>query len=188
MSRGTRIASEAAPARASRQATAKLLWPRARRRKCGGCAVKDRVLTWGDLALCLKGRRHEAEREVSRGRIRRRESLKGRRSGRSSPAALEVGATQMFTNVKLAMTPATVKPESVWQRGNQRRRVDSQRDQATHGATCAAPSTTPTARCGPARRVVWEGPDRQRSPLSRLRLDRMRFDALLGHVRKTLSL
>ena len=27
------------------------------RRKSGGCAGKDRVLTWGDLALCLKGRR-----------------------------------------------------------------------------------------------------------------------------------
>jgi hypothetical protein len=26
-------------------------------RKFGGCAVKDRVLTRGDLALCLKGRR-----------------------------------------------------------------------------------------------------------------------------------
>ena len=26
-------------------------------RKSGGCAVKDRVITWGDLALCLKGRR-----------------------------------------------------------------------------------------------------------------------------------
>ncbi len=26
-------------------------------RKSGGCAVKDRVLTWGDLALRLKGRR-----------------------------------------------------------------------------------------------------------------------------------
>ena len=24
-------------------------------RKCGGCAMKERVLTWGDLALCLKG-------------------------------------------------------------------------------------------------------------------------------------
>ncbi len=29
----------------------------ARRRKSGGCAGKDRVLTWGDLALRLKGRR-----------------------------------------------------------------------------------------------------------------------------------
>jgi RNA-directed DNA polymerase len=28
----------------------------ARRRKSGGCAGKDRVLTWGDLALRLKGR------------------------------------------------------------------------------------------------------------------------------------
>ena len=24
-------------------------------RKSGGCAMKDRVLTWGDLALCPKG-------------------------------------------------------------------------------------------------------------------------------------
>jgi hypothetical protein len=31
----------------------------------------------------------------------------------------------MFTNVKLANMPARVKPESVWQRGNQLRRVDS---------------------------------------------------------------
>ena len=38
----------------------------------------------------------------------------------------------MFTNVKLARTPARVKPELVWQRGNQLRRVDSQRAQAAH--------------------------------------------------------
>jgi len=25
-------------------------------RKSGGCAMKECVLTWGDLALCLKGR------------------------------------------------------------------------------------------------------------------------------------
>jgi len=30
---------------------------KARRRKSGGCAVKGCVLTRGDLALCLKGRR-----------------------------------------------------------------------------------------------------------------------------------
>ena len=30
---------------------------KARRRKFGGCAVKECVLTWGDLALRLKGRR-----------------------------------------------------------------------------------------------------------------------------------
>src|SRR5690606_489075 len=38
------------------------------RRKSGGCAVKAGSLTQGDLASCLKGRRHRmAEREVSRG-------------------------------------------------------------------------------------------------------------------------
>ncbi len=56
-SRGTRTASEAALTRANRQWTAKLSWSRVRRRKCGDCAGRDRVLTWGDLALCLKGRR-----------------------------------------------------------------------------------------------------------------------------------
>ncbi len=56
------------PSRASGHDTAKLSWSRLRRRKCGGCAGKDRVLTWGDLALCLKGRRCEPERGVSRGR------------------------------------------------------------------------------------------------------------------------
>ena len=30
---------------------------KARWRKSGGCAVKECVLTWGDLASCLKGRR-----------------------------------------------------------------------------------------------------------------------------------
>jgi hypothetical protein len=40
-------------------------------RKSGGCVVKECVLTWGDLALCLKGRRRQAKREVSRGRSSR---------------------------------------------------------------------------------------------------------------------
>lgn len=31
----------------------------AKRRKSGGCAVKECVLTWGDLALRLKGRREK---------------------------------------------------------------------------------------------------------------------------------
>lgn len=35
----------------------KALVTKARWRKCGGCAMKVCVLTWGDLALCLKGRR-----------------------------------------------------------------------------------------------------------------------------------
>ncbi len=40
---------------------------KAKRCRSGGCAVKECVLTWGDLALCLKGQRHLSEREVSRG-------------------------------------------------------------------------------------------------------------------------
>ena len=46
----------------------KALVTKTRRRKCGGCAMKVCVLTWGDLASCLKGRRANPEREVSRGR------------------------------------------------------------------------------------------------------------------------
>ena len=38
------------------------------RRKRGDRAAKATTLTWGDLASRLKGRRREAEREVSRGR------------------------------------------------------------------------------------------------------------------------
>jgi hypothetical protein len=41
---------------------------KARWRRSGGCAAKECVLTRGDLASCLKGRRPMPEREVSRGR------------------------------------------------------------------------------------------------------------------------
>ena len=40
---------------------------KARWRRSGGCAAKECVLTRGDLASCLKGRRLLPEREVSRG-------------------------------------------------------------------------------------------------------------------------
>ena len=36
-------------------------------RRFGGCAVKECVLTWGRPASCLKGRRCEPERGLSRG-------------------------------------------------------------------------------------------------------------------------
>ena len=41
---------------------------KAKRRRCGGCAMNECVLTWGDLALWVKARRLKPEREVSRGR------------------------------------------------------------------------------------------------------------------------
>lgn len=44
---------------------------KATRRKSGGCAAKECVLTRGDLASCLKGRRGNTEREVSRGHSNR---------------------------------------------------------------------------------------------------------------------
>lgn len=38
----------------------KALVIKGRWRKSGGCAVKECVLTWGDLASCLKGQRRRA--------------------------------------------------------------------------------------------------------------------------------
>jgi hypothetical protein len=54
---------------------------KAKWRKWGDCAVKDRVLTWGDLALRLKGRRVCPEREVSRGRSSRVARRRAEREG-----------------------------------------------------------------------------------------------------------
>ena len=53
---------------------------KAKRRRSGGCAVKECVLTWGDLASCLKGRRCKPEREVSRGHSSRKAKGQTRRS------------------------------------------------------------------------------------------------------------
>ena len=57
------------------------------RRRSGGGAEKVGVLTWGDLASRLKGRRaHAAERGVSRGRSRsRRETAPKGRTMRRAP-------------------------------------------------------------------------------------------------------
>ena len=48
---------EGAAEQGERAMTRKALVTKARRRKCDGCAMKVCVLTWGDLALRLKGRR-----------------------------------------------------------------------------------------------------------------------------------
>ena len=50
---------------------------KAKRRKFGGCAAKECVLTRGDLASWLKGRRGDAERGVSKGRSSCRQGAKG---------------------------------------------------------------------------------------------------------------
>ena len=48
---------EGAAEQGERAKNRKALVIKARWRRSGGCAVKECVLTWGDLASCLKGRR-----------------------------------------------------------------------------------------------------------------------------------
>ena len=59
---------EGAAKQGERASNREALVTKARRRRCGGCAMKVGVLTWGDLASRLKGRRRLPERGVSRGR------------------------------------------------------------------------------------------------------------------------
>ena len=59
---------EGAAKQGKRAMNRKALATKARRCRCGGCAMKVCVLTWGDLALCLKGRQRRLEREVIRRR------------------------------------------------------------------------------------------------------------------------
>jgi len=48
---------EGAAEQGERAETREALVLKAKWRKSGGCAAKECVLTWGDLASCLKGRR-----------------------------------------------------------------------------------------------------------------------------------
>ena len=68
---------EGAAEQGERARSREALVAKAERRKSGGCAEKECVLTWGDLALCLKGRRGDTEREVSRGHSSRWFGAKG---------------------------------------------------------------------------------------------------------------
>ena len=64
----------------------------------------------------------------------------------------------MFVSTKLAMRPVRVKPEPVLAVRNQDRRIENKQTQEVRRVTQnALTSTIPTARCGPACRVVWEG-------------------------------
>ena len=55
--RWTRTGYRAMPTKASGHDSAKLLWSRVRQRKSGGRAMKECVLTRGDLVLRVKARR-----------------------------------------------------------------------------------------------------------------------------------
>jgi hypothetical protein len=49
---------EGAAKQGERASIRKALVTEAKWRRCSGCAMKVGALTWGDLASCLKGRRH----------------------------------------------------------------------------------------------------------------------------------
>ena len=83
--------------------------------------------------------------------------MKDRRNGRYSLRVIEMVKPQMFTQVKLVTMSERVKPARAWQRVKPSRRTRIQRNQACGWATKHTTSTIPTARCGPACRVVWEG-------------------------------
>ena len=163
------------PIRASWHNSAKLLWSKIRRRKSGGRAVKECVLTRGDLALWMKVRRSDAEREVSRGRSSG--NTKGRRNGRGSLPMVGFGMSQMFATAKLANTPSWVKPEQVmaarnpvWSIGNKRLRA-MRRDslQARRPQPFQPPDADPHVRwCG-------RGPISDDRPLSRFSFSVQRY-------------
>jgi len=70
-SRCTRTGYEAMSTKASGRFSAKLLWSTVRRRRSGGCAVKDCVLTWGDPGSAPEREafsRRDCHQEVSSGR------------------------------------------------------------------------------------------------------------------------
>jgi len=69
-----------------------------------------------------------------------------------------IGQSQMFASAKLSGKPGWVKPEGYWKRGTDSggSKTSDLRRQADL-RYCVLTSTSPTARCGPACRVVWEG-------------------------------
>jgi len=131
---------------------------KARRRRSGGCAMKECVLTWGDLASWLKGRRGDTERGVSSGHSSCLYGAKGQRNRRRGPWILGDGRSQMFALAKLADTVNRVKPEALRQRETKSGGFETSHFRRCAGIhSCDPTSTISTARCGPACRVVWEG-------------------------------
>jgi hypothetical protein len=68
----------------------------------------------------------------------------------------------MFVSAKLAVSLVRVKPEPALAARNQCGRIEHKQARAVRrGTQRASTSTIPTAWCGPACRVVWEGPDQR---------------------------
>ena len=92
------------------------------------------------------------------GPMRLRPEVKGQRSRTGSALIIDTGASQMFAQAKLADTVDRVKPDRPRQRETSVAESTS-RDLRRQGEAHSnlVTSTAPTARCGPACRVVWEG-------------------------------
>ena len=120
--------------------------------------MKDRVLTCGDLALCLKGRRSDPEREVSRGHSSYRQGVKGRRNRRERSLILWIGRSQMFARRSSPKGRGGLKPNQALAVRKQSGQVENTQTQAVRlGSSNASTSTISTVRCGPVCRVVREG-------------------------------
>ncbi len=78
---GTKNRIEGAAEQGERAKFREALVIKAEWRKSGGCAVKECVLTRRDLAIRLKGRRANTERDVGRGRSSRPKVAEGEREG-----------------------------------------------------------------------------------------------------------
>jgi hypothetical protein len=89
---------------------------------------------------------------------------KGRRNRRRRPVIIGNGLSQMFAVAKLADMVNRVKPEGPRQRETRPAGLQISGFRMCEGQPCAQPSTIPTARCGPACRVVWEGRSRKAPP------------------------
>ena len=71
---------------------------------------------------------------------------------------IRIGMSQMFAQAKLADTAERVKPDQPRQREINRAEPTLRNFRRQAGCyTTLTTSTIPTARCGPACRVVWEG-------------------------------
>ena len=88
----------------------------------------------------------------------RQHGVKDRRNRRGSPLVLGFGMSQMFAVAKLARMTCRVKLDRSWQRETKSGGSEPSNLRRRAGIySSALTSTIPTARCGPACRVVWEG-------------------------------
>lgn len=151
---------EGAAKQGERARNCKALVIKTRWRKSGGCAAKECVLAWGDLALGLKRAtvlsrsEKSAEAVVAAGRGRRAERVGGwkvvslERAVHQKPVSAgriaegRMASRCWWRNIRIALNRASPSPTPT---------VSVSTDLMTSAARIA--------RCGPACRVVWEGTD-----------------------------